>query len=106
PDSASLCPVLQRSENAPLVGQRCAILAPGAASEASRHSHSSADCITTTCESEFSVHTGIVRAIRGRKGDAFSNCTIRSRRSRPQGLAANARLLDTDIGERATDRRL
>src|SRR5437762_14057687 len=31
PDSASLCPVLQRSENAPLVGQRCAILAPGAA---------------------------------------------------------------------------
>jgi len=26
--------------------------------EASRHSHSSADCITTTCESEFSVHTG------------------------------------------------
>src|SRR5436190_16055459 len=28
-------------------------------SEASRHSHSSADCITTTCESEFSVHTGI-----------------------------------------------
>src|SRR6266571_860075 len=26
-------------------------------SEASRHSHSSADCITTTCESEFSVHT-------------------------------------------------
>src|SRR5438876_7623735 len=31
PDSASLCPLLQRSENAPLVGQRCAILAPGAA---------------------------------------------------------------------------
>jgi hypothetical protein len=31
PDAASLCPVLQRSENAPLVGQRCAILAPGAA---------------------------------------------------------------------------
>src|SRR5947209_18098232 len=30
-DSASLCPLLQRSENAPLVGQRCAILAPGAA---------------------------------------------------------------------------
>ena len=26
-------------------------------SEASRHSPSSADCITTTCESEFSVHT-------------------------------------------------
>jgi len=24
----------------------------------------------------------------------------------PSGLAANARLLDTDIGERATDRRL
>jgi hypothetical protein len=31
PDSASLCPLLQRSENAPLVGQRCAILAPGSA---------------------------------------------------------------------------
>src|SRR5437660_11659374 len=31
PDSASLCPLLQRSENAPLVGQRCAILAPSAA---------------------------------------------------------------------------
>src|SRR2546429_7386605 len=31
PDSASLCPLLQRSENTPLVGQRCAILAPGAA---------------------------------------------------------------------------
>src|SRR5207249_2052913 len=31
PDSASPCPLLQRSENAPLVGQRCAILAPGAA---------------------------------------------------------------------------
>src|SRR5437899_8741524 len=30
PDSASLCPVLQRSENAPLVEQRRAILAPGA----------------------------------------------------------------------------
>jgi len=31
PDSASLCPVLQRSENIPLVGQRCAILAPRSA---------------------------------------------------------------------------
>src|SRR6266851_9166386 len=31
PDSASLCPLLQRSENAPLVGRSCAILAPGAA---------------------------------------------------------------------------
>src|SRR2546430_4095108 len=31
PDSASLCPLLQRSENAPLVRQRCAILAPGSA---------------------------------------------------------------------------
>src|SRR5256886_17190524 len=31
PDSASLCPLLQRSANAPLAGQRCAILAPGAA---------------------------------------------------------------------------
>src|SRR5262249_59140146 len=30
-DSASLCPLLQRSENAPIVGQRRAILAPGAA---------------------------------------------------------------------------
>jgi hypothetical protein len=30
-DSASLCPLLQRSENAPIVGQRCAILAPGSA---------------------------------------------------------------------------
>ena len=28
PDSASLCPVLQRSENAPLVGQRCTTVAP------------------------------------------------------------------------------
>ncbi len=37
PDSASLCPLLQRSENAPLVGQRCAILAPGAADR--KHSH-------------------------------------------------------------------
>src|SRR6266550_9068278 len=31
PDSASLCPVLQRSENAPLVGQRCTTLAPRSA---------------------------------------------------------------------------
>src|SRR5260370_39106743 len=31
PDSAGLCPLLQRAENAPLVGQRGAILAPGAA---------------------------------------------------------------------------
>ena|SRR6266566_3191051 len=31
PDSASLCPLLQRSANAPLVGQRCAPLAPGPA---------------------------------------------------------------------------
>jgi hypothetical protein len=30
-DSASPCPLLQRSENAPIVGQRCAILAPGSA---------------------------------------------------------------------------
>src|SRR5258706_16034821 len=30
-DSASLCPLLQRSENAPIVGQRRAILAPGSA---------------------------------------------------------------------------
>src|SRR5436305_10006487 len=34
-------------------------------SEASRHSHSSADCITTTCESEFSVHTRLETIIRG-----------------------------------------
>src|SRR5437016_11014881 len=31
PDSASLCPLLQRFENAPIVGQRRAILAPGSA---------------------------------------------------------------------------
>ena len=31
---------------------------PVQGSEASHHSHSSVDCITTTCESEFSVHTG------------------------------------------------
>src|SRR5258707_13583697 len=31
PDSASLCPVLQRSENIPLVGQRCTTLAPRSA---------------------------------------------------------------------------
>src|SRR5262245_33046399 len=30
-DSASLCPLLQRFENAPIVGQRRAILAPGSA---------------------------------------------------------------------------
>jgi Integrase core domain len=47
----------QITEAAPIVGQRCAILAPCSGSEASRHSHSSADCITTTYESEFSVHT-------------------------------------------------
>src|SRR6266478_5952722 len=31
--------------------------APFSGSEASRHKHCSADCITTTCESEFSVHS-------------------------------------------------
>ena len=31
PDCASLCPLLQRSENAPIVGQRRAVLAPGSA---------------------------------------------------------------------------
>jgi hypothetical protein len=29
PDSARLCPLLQRCENAPIVGQRLALLAPG-----------------------------------------------------------------------------
>ena len=29
--TASQCPLLQRFENAPIVGQRCAILAPGSA---------------------------------------------------------------------------
>src|SRR6266511_1635988 len=39
--------------------------APFSGSEASRHSHSSADCITTTCEYEFSVHTaGLADLIR------------------------------------------
>src|SRR5260370_34564882 len=38
-DSASLCPLLQRSENAPLVGQRCAILAPGSADRSRITSH-------------------------------------------------------------------
>src|SRR5262249_43368430 len=39
--SVSLCPLLQRSENAPIVGQR-------RGPEASRHWRSSADCISNT----------------------------------------------------------
>jgi hypothetical protein len=55
-DSASLCPLLQRFENAPIVGQRRAILA-FSGSVASGRMLFSVDCITSTCESKFSVHT-------------------------------------------------
>jgi hypothetical protein len=37
-------------------------------SEVSRHSHSSVDCITTTCESEFSVHTPATKCLLAHRG--------------------------------------
>ena len=57
PSPKILCDLLQQRENAPLIGQRFAGLAPGSAGWPHRMSWSAA-FITSTSESNFSVRTG------------------------------------------------